>query len=247
MSGPKTKEGKAKSSRNATKHGIFSSVLILPGVERQEDWDAHHEGILASLSPADTLEQEPAERAALTLWQLARFHRHEHVCFLEAAKPSPELTAGRELHWRRQALAALHAFPALPEDAVLPGPVAGDFLDAVIHCLPNTRMRDLRLYGVPDDSPIEVLPPISKAVLQVNLANFAAQAQHADALPDPALPRALPHPQRPPHSPAGQKEGSGFSPSCSCSCSYSYSYSRTALHGVCRGCRRARLRNEFSS
>jgi hypothetical protein len=35
-------------NQNAVSHGIFSSQIVLPGVERQADWDGHLEGVRAT-------------------------------------------------------------------------------------------------------------------------------------------------------------------------------------------------------
>ena len=52
--------------RNATTHGIFAAVPVLPG-ECPETWEAHRAGVVASLAPAGLLEVNLAERAALLL------------------------------------------------------------------------------------------------------------------------------------------------------------------------------------
>jgi hypothetical protein len=74
--GPRTAEGKAAVARNATKHGIFSSVPVLPG-ECPEEWEAHRAGVVESLAPVGLLEVNLAERAALLLWRLQRLARYE--------------------------------------------------------------------------------------------------------------------------------------------------------------------------
>jgi hypothetical protein len=75
--GPQTPEGKGKVSRNAVRHGIYSDVPILPGLERAEDWEAHRAGVLQSLAPAGALEQSLAERVALCLWRMKRVAVYE--------------------------------------------------------------------------------------------------------------------------------------------------------------------------
>ena len=74
--GPKTPAGRARSSKNALRHGLRSDLPVLPG-ERAEDWQAHHDGILRSLAPAGTLEQCLAERVALCLWRPQRVAAYE--------------------------------------------------------------------------------------------------------------------------------------------------------------------------
>ena len=48
--GPRSPEGKAKSSKNATKAGIFSKSPVL-GDERPKDWQALRQGLWDSSSP----------------------------------------------------------------------------------------------------------------------------------------------------------------------------------------------------
>lgn len=74
--GPRTAEGKVIVSRNATTHGIYSNVPVVPG-ECPEEWGAHRAGVVTSLAPVGLLEVNLAERAALLLWRLQRLARYE--------------------------------------------------------------------------------------------------------------------------------------------------------------------------
>jgi hypothetical protein len=74
--GPKTPAGKARAGRNALRHGLGSQLPVLPG-ERAEDWEAHWDGILASLSPVGALEESLVNRVALCLWRLGRVAAYE--------------------------------------------------------------------------------------------------------------------------------------------------------------------------
>jgi hypothetical protein len=75
--GPRTEDGKARSSMNALKHGVLFVPPVLPGVEKRETWDAHVAGVLDSLAPQGYLEERLAERVALLLWRLGRVARYE--------------------------------------------------------------------------------------------------------------------------------------------------------------------------
>jgi hypothetical protein len=75
--GPTTPGGKARSSKNALRHGVYSFLPVVPGMEWNEDWEIHRTGILKSLAPEGTLEEALAERVALCLWRLNRVHRYE--------------------------------------------------------------------------------------------------------------------------------------------------------------------------
>src|SRR5262245_27437306 len=74
--GPRTAEGRAIVARNATKHGIFASVPVIPG-ECPQTWEAHRAGVVECLNPVGLLEVNLAERAALLLWRLQRLARYE--------------------------------------------------------------------------------------------------------------------------------------------------------------------------
>jgi hypothetical protein len=75
--GPITPEGKARSSKNALRHGVYATLPVIPGLEWNEDWETHQNGILKSLAPEGTLEEALTERVALCLWRLTRVHRYE--------------------------------------------------------------------------------------------------------------------------------------------------------------------------
>jgi hypothetical protein len=50
---------------------------VVPGLEKAEDWQAHRDGMLESLSPEGHLELVLAERVALLSWRLHRVTRYE--------------------------------------------------------------------------------------------------------------------------------------------------------------------------
>ena len=70
--GPKTEEGKAMVRLNALRHGVTAEMAVVPFVENPEDWEAHREGTLESLSPVGHLETVLAERIAMLLWRLGQ-------------------------------------------------------------------------------------------------------------------------------------------------------------------------------
>ena len=75
--GPRTSSGKAISRHNSLRHGLLAAIPVVPGLERQKDWDAHRAGVLASLAPVGHVESVLAERVALQLWRLHRVARYE--------------------------------------------------------------------------------------------------------------------------------------------------------------------------
>ena len=86
--GPKTPQGKARSSRNAMRFGIHSPAPLIPG-ETAEEWEEHRAGMLASLERANYLETFLAERMVLASWSLKkRVTAYEVAEFTRANKES---------------------------------------------------------------------------------------------------------------------------------------------------------------
>jgi hypothetical protein len=75
--GPKTSDGKARSAQNALKHGMLSDSPVIPGLESQEAWEEHREGILESLKPVGYLETLFATRIATASWKMGRSVRYQ--------------------------------------------------------------------------------------------------------------------------------------------------------------------------
>jgi len=75
--GPRTVEGKRRSSLNAIKHGALSKAPVLSHVESAEEWHAHREALVEALQPANHLEDILVERIALQSWRLVRVARYE--------------------------------------------------------------------------------------------------------------------------------------------------------------------------
>ena len=74
--GPRSKGGKAKASRNALKHGFLSVTIVLPD-EKIEEFDALSDGLHRSLCPVGALEEQLVNIVAMELWRLCRVYRVE--------------------------------------------------------------------------------------------------------------------------------------------------------------------------
>jgi hypothetical protein len=74
VGGPKTPEGKARSSQNALKHGILSSNPVAGG-EALEDWEVHWASLRAALQPVGAYEELCVKHMATDLWWLERIER----------------------------------------------------------------------------------------------------------------------------------------------------------------------------
>ena len=73
--GPKTSEGKARSARNALKHGLRAAKHIVLPYEDAAEFAAHEAALLAELAPQGALQTMLARRVAVAAWRLARADR----------------------------------------------------------------------------------------------------------------------------------------------------------------------------
>ena len=70
--GPKTSEGKKRSSQNAITHGLTAFMSTLPH-ESEEEFALMSETIIKELKPKGQIELELVTRIANILWRLRRF------------------------------------------------------------------------------------------------------------------------------------------------------------------------------
>jgi hypothetical protein len=81
--GPKTAAGKARSARNALKHGLRAAKYHVLPDESPAEFAAHEAVILAELAPVGALQTVLARRVASAAWRLARADRIEANLFAE--------------------------------------------------------------------------------------------------------------------------------------------------------------------
>ena len=74
--GPRTEEGKQRSSQNALKHGFCAKDPLIRG-EDPDDYYRHGAELELSLSPATPLEEDLVEQIIDITWRLKRFKRIE--------------------------------------------------------------------------------------------------------------------------------------------------------------------------
>ena len=74
--GPRTPEGKARSSKNAITHGLCSRDIIIPG-ESRESFEALHQGFRDSFQPVDAFEESLVLQMAIAQWRSFRLVRGE--------------------------------------------------------------------------------------------------------------------------------------------------------------------------
>ncbi len=78
--GPRTPEGKARSRRNALKHGAVSRAIVPPALapfESRADFDELRAALAGDLQPASPLEDLILELIAINCWRLVRVARSE--------------------------------------------------------------------------------------------------------------------------------------------------------------------------
>ena len=78
--GPKTTAGKARTSKNATTHGVLAEDVILTG-ENAQLFEERRDAIFADLSPSGELEQVLVERIVVCEWRLRRLRQIETSVF----------------------------------------------------------------------------------------------------------------------------------------------------------------------
>ncbi len=118
--GPTTPEGKARSSRNALKHGLTATFSVLSH-ESEKDFDSFFDAYLDRFRPADPVEAELVHTLAVSRWRLRRIASLESNLFnneLLLSQQSipheiPTTGDGARLAWLFNRLAAGSALPLL--------------------------------------------------------------------------------------------------------------------------------------
>jgi hypothetical protein len=81
--GPKTEEGKARSSLNALKHGMRAAMHVVLPDEDAVAFNELQQGLFDELAPEGALQLVLARRIAVATWRLARADRMETEVFAE--------------------------------------------------------------------------------------------------------------------------------------------------------------------
>ena len=97
--GPKTPEGKAKVSQNATTHGLTASSDIIKG-ESQQQFDAHKHSFLECLNPRNAVEDFLADRVVSLAWRLKRAERIQNQFIDCRLLDHPYIVKDRYLFYR---------------------------------------------------------------------------------------------------------------------------------------------------
>jgi hypothetical protein len=81
--GPKTPEGKARSARNALKHGLRAQCFVVLGDEDLDEFDALEAALTAELAPQGMLQAVLVRRIVAATWRLERAERIEAELFAQ--------------------------------------------------------------------------------------------------------------------------------------------------------------------
>src|SRR5690242_10612934 len=87
--GPKTPEGKRRSSFNATRHGLMATTVVLPN-ENAAEFDALLEDYVHDWSPQTRFEMDLVQELAATRWRLQRLWGTESTILMIGMKRSEQ-------------------------------------------------------------------------------------------------------------------------------------------------------------
>ena len=99
--GPQTSDGKARSARNALKHGLLAKDVVINGPdlsETQADFDSLLADLMSELKPRTLIEETLVERIATGYWRLRRAQRFEVGAIRDVFEtPDPKTQAFEKL------------------------------------------------------------------------------------------------------------------------------------------------------
>ena len=106
--GPRTPEGKARSSKNALKHGLLAQDSVIPG-EDPAEFDRHLTTYEDTYLPRNCIEKELGRQIADAAWRMQRLSR------IEATMISAAIERTRTYHKQKKARRCRRAFPLKPK------------------------------------------------------------------------------------------------------------------------------------
>ena len=140
--GPRTAEGKSRSSRNATRHGLTSQRLIVRDDEQDEFFNFHKQ-LRQRIKPVGATEEEVFRQLLRSAWNLRRIERLEDELFDGSEDPlgDPDLDARMDrlgkyqVRYERSFYRSIRELRRLQTDRVMkirsPEPVARLITDLV--------------------------------------------------------------------------------------------------------------------
>ncbi|MFN3326166.1 MAG: hypothetical protein ACK5AZ_21925 [Bryobacteraceae bacterium] len=115
--GPRTPEGRQRSSRNAIRHGLTAAQVVLD-YESPEQYEALKEAVLAELQPETEIERQLAHDLANHRWRLDRIVRIETATFDTKMRDQEEWIAAEYTQILADTRIA-HAFEELAKEPAL--------------------------------------------------------------------------------------------------------------------------------
>lgn len=97
--GPKTGEGKARSSRNAIKHGLSSNKIIVLAGESEAAWEEYQTHFIAKFQPRDFVEERLVIQMAVNQWRLERVWSLQTATVDEESATQEELVEAKYEEW----------------------------------------------------------------------------------------------------------------------------------------------------
>jgi len=172
--GPKTPEGKRHSATNATRHGLLSDCVVLPG-ESRDAFNALLAQHIERLDPADGVEFGMIEELAASYWRLRRSWAIENHLLAEGLATQP---AGDDV---ARIAASFRQLASSPELALL------HRYETRLHLMYQRALHNLlllRTAGIPNEP-----SPISgqSGAIELPIGRLPkAPSSHGPALPCPA-------------------------------------------------------------
>ncbi len=95
--GPNTPEGKARSSRNALKHGLRARDFVLLPEEDPQEWTQHVLDLEEGYGPVDATERKLVDAIAVAMWKEIRADRFEAEVLTDIPPRSKDRSHGSDL------------------------------------------------------------------------------------------------------------------------------------------------------
>ena len=148
--GPRTEEGKARSSQNARKHGLTAAQLIIAAEDREEFEDFHAQ-LQTDIRPEGALQQILFYQLVAAAWNLRRIRRMETELTASAQTyldilDNPDLTAKLDRLARHQTRIertfhrSLRELKSLQTDAALAPTLPPEFMQRVQPLASKTQL-----------------------------------------------------------------------------------------------------------
>ena len=117
-SGPKTHQGKQTSSRNAIRHGLTGTQIVMPG-EDEEAYEELREGMVQSYRPANEAERVLVDQIAANAWRLMRAQRIETAFLAKLAEGAEDPAEAIALAFleKPKDVARMHRYVAAAQSA----------------------------------------------------------------------------------------------------------------------------------